>query len=164
MMNEFYSMSKEKAFITKTLMLTEQYDELVADKPASVKLEMTLRLNCLLGLLIIPQQKLNNSKMIRVGSKDLWGVEIEEIEFFPHPGMRHTARNEANSIAFHLRNSLAHNNFYVSSTDGENITHILFEDFSRNSKTDCTFRHKFSVENLMKFVNQYYSEVVKRLE
>ena len=88
MMNEFYSMSKEKAFITKTLMLIEQYDELAADKPASAKLEMTLRLNCMLGLLIIPQQKLNNSKMIRIGSKDLWGVEVEEIDFFPHPGLK----------------------------------------------------------------------------
>lgn len=163
MMNEFHLMSKEKAFIVKTLALLAQYDELITDKPRTEKLEITLRLNCLLALLIIPQQKLNNAKMIRVGSEDLWGVKVEDIDFFPHPGIKHTPRNEANSIAYHLRNSLAHNNFQIESADGENITHVLFEDFSRNSKTDCTFRYKFSVENLMKFVSQYYAEVLKFL-
>lgn len=154
MMEEYNSPKQAKAFVRKTLRIIKGYDG---------PLDVTLRINCFIGLLIIPQQNSLGTHpdiypqplLIQDNS---WGINVESIDYGINDKGAYGCHNNAHTIAKHIRNSLCHHNrFIIESETGEEITHIVFKDYSceqQNIDTK-TFELKIRVDELNKFVIKY---------
>lgn len=81
-MNGGYStQGKEETFIRKTLEILNQYEKLMSSFELNERYELTLYLNCLLGLIVIPQQSLLKGNTIIIKDQALWGVDLSQIKF-----------------------------------------------------------------------------------
>lgn len=150
---------KEVTFIRKTLEVLDQYEKFMPNFEPDERHELTLDLNCLLGLIVIPQQSMLKGYTIVIENQGLWGIDLSQIRFYPSLKSTKHIKNSANEIACHLKNSLTHNKFEILCEDGENVTHVLFKDFARGKKPVQTFEYKFAVVDLLKFVKKYYEHV-----
>lgn len=108
----FYK-KQEFDFIQRTKKIIEQYDSIHFEN-SNEKFEKTLFINCLLGLLIIPQQywfdnlpdtKTNNS----------WGILESEINFIVEDN------KSVKNITRHLRNSISHYTFQIIANKSNEI-------------------------------------------
>ncbi|MDR0834651.1 MAG: hypothetical protein LBN93_10805 [Candidatus Symbiothrix sp.] len=141
----FYK-QQEYDFVCRTRTIIEQYDRLQIDEKE--KFEVTLFINCLVGLLIIPQQHWYDNLPTEIISQEKWGISPNDIK-------KNNKDNTVNEVARHLRNSVAHYNFKVISDDvSKKIDKIKFEDFTDKTKTNKTFEETISVSNLRKFTTQ----------
>ncbi len=72
-------LNQEFDFINRTKTIIEQYDNLqISEKE---KFEITLMLNCLVGLLILPQQNWFDSLPAVLVSQKEWGIAEKHISF-----------------------------------------------------------------------------------
>ncbi|GHT44358.1 hypothetical protein AGMMS49965_19830 [Bacteroidia bacterium] len=118
----------EEDFITRTR-------EIVNGNPQGN--EVTMLLNCMLGLLVFPQEKY--LKPIEKGS----------------------GSDEIRDVIRHLRNAVSHGRFDMESEDGKQITHIKFYDCPKKKPKERNFEEKFSVEELKTFLLEFSKSYVK---
>jgi hypothetical protein len=133
---------QERDFIIRTKALIEQYDHFQIEN--DVKYEVTLLLNCLVGLLILPQQQhiVNLPDVIIIHEE--WGITIQDIAHIEgNP-------NSVRDIARHMRNSIAHYHFEAFGDANANIDQIRFRDYNRNH--DLTFEATLSLEKIRIFI------------
>ena len=90
---------QEFDFITRTKKIIEQYKNCELDE----KFEVTLLINCCVGLLMVPQQHWYESLPSHIVSEE-WGITQADISI---------STNEKNiaNVARHLRNSISHYRF-----------------------------------------------------
>lgn len=162
MMNDYHSAPNGLPFVTTTLKLIGQYEQASRGYLDKDKLETTLLINCLLGLLIVPQEYVEKQESIRIGvesDEQDWGIRLADVKYCgSHKSCKIKDRGTANEVARHLRNSLVHKNrFEIQSDDGVNITHILFKDFA--SPAEQSFEYRFEISNLKKFIKKFYDSV-----
>ena len=149
----------ERDFIQRTQAIIEQYEQ-YADTalPAEDTYEVTLLLNCLLGMLIFPQQIaaqnrgskswsdwLTQEKIYQIGSE--WGIQPESVK---NPGTRNPNNREkkkaeevgeqakpvkitveeltVRNLIRQMRNAAAHANFALVPSLDGNIKGIRFGD------------------------------------
>ena len=116
----------ERDFIKRTLKIIEQYN-CVVEKGVlpENKFEVTLLINCLLGLLILPNQ-LHNTLIKTISIEDFkeWGFQPE---FIKNRGNRPEDMYIPHEIIRHMRNSVAHMKVRVCG-DGIEIKTIEFKD------------------------------------
>ncbi len=163
----------EHDFIERTLKVIEQYTRYVIDNPDvkdDKKFEVTLLMNCLLGLLIFPKEiahKKQKSYLNWLSSElltdvgDEWGIVSANIE---RDGYRRKKDNSQewekieekqirlNDLVRQMRDAAAHSNFKVYD-EGEKrgeIKAIIFED----QKYKDGFKATIPVEHLKTFVNK----------
>jgi HEPN pEK499 p136 len=160
MENGYITRGQEETFVRKTLEVIRQYEKHMISLEPVDRHEVTLYINCLLGLLIIPQQSILKSYNRIMTNEQDWGVELDSVLFCPNNTCPKHVKGAVNEIARHLRNSLSHNNFFIQCNDGINVTNILFKDFSGKGRNRIqTFEYNFSIENLLKFIRNYYKPI-----
>lgn len=179
----------ERDFIQRTLYIIEQYDEHVLSKvDADDQYEVTLLINCLLGLLIYPQQLahkqswqnwLPNQPVIMVCN--LWGIERE---YIVSPGHRHMTESEKNQataegrkieevpITHHelkvhnlirqMRNAAGHAGILVSKSE-ENPDQIGYVEFKNEKYTDG-FHLKLPVAVLRSLVTELAKSALRIID
>lgn len=144
---------QELDFIERTQKILKQYQELSIDEKN--KYEVTLFVNCLVGLLIVPQQEWFNDLPETLLTKDEWGIDPNTIS------IREGEEKNIKNFVRHLRNSLSHYNFRFQSKN-ERISSVRFEDFTGYNKTDenKTFDATIDVGDLRKFVEKFISTML----
>ncbi|HML72243.1 MAG TPA: HEPN family nuclease [Macellibacteroides fermentans] len=115
---------QEVDFIYRTKKIIEQYDRFQIEK--AEKYEVTLLLNCLVGLLILPQQHWFDSLPINLISQKEWGINPNHIIM-----MKNGETKNVKDIARHLRNSISHYKFKAFENKATDISSIKFEDFDK---------------------------------
>lgn len=114
--------NQEIDFINRTKAIIQQYDSFqIVEKE---KYEVTLLLNCLIGLLILPQQHWFDSLPTDIVSQKEWGINPKHIS-----SIKDGETKNVKNVARHLRNSIAHYNFKVFENKSKDISSIKFEDF-----------------------------------
>lgn len=149
---EYTNEKQELDFIKRTQKVLKQYQELNIDEKN--KFEVTLLVNCLVGLLIVPKEEWYEDLPDTLLTKNEWGIDPNTISFI-------TEGEEKNIKNFvrHLRNSVSHYNFYLTSTN-KKISSIRFEDFTDRTKTTITFDAIMKVEDLQKFLEKFSSTML----
>ncbi|HMU44058.1 MAG TPA: HEPN family nuclease [Ignavibacteriaceae bacterium] len=144
-------LQQEYDFIERTKKIIKQY-ETIKEKE---KYEVTLLLNCFVGLLILPQQYWYEHQPETIISEKDWGISPEHIIFIKKEEIKNVK-----NVVRHLRNAISHYHFVAFSDDNKSISHIKFEDYDMSSNK--TFEATLSVENINKFVG-IFSEHMLRL-
>ena len=154
----------EVDFIRRTLEIIDQYAELVRGRvDKDQEYEVTLLMNCLLGLLIYPQQIahhkgwqpwLSTAKLSYEDSQ--WGLSREMLRSAGYLNDNQTKigyeRLTVRNLIRQMRNAAAHARFYVgdhSDNQGQ-ITEIEFKDEEREDG----FHLVIPVANLKTFVRR----------
>jgi len=138
-------LNQEFDFITRTKKIIEQYDSFKIDEKD--KFEVTLLLNCLVGLLILPQQNWYDSLPTDIMSQKEWGINPEHIS-----SIKKGETKNVKDVARHLRNSVAHYRFKAFDNSSDKISSIKFEDFDTNGIK--TFEAIIPLPNLRQFTNR----------
>lgn len=111
-----YNQKMSKDFINRTRIIIKQYDQL--DKAHNEKYEITLKINCLYGLIIIPKAACYNEFDFKIKTEDasMFSMNLDE----------EIVRECEAKVFFHcIRNGLAHwmekgnNNLSFKYKDGE---------------------------------------------
>lgn len=144
-------------FVTRTKSIIEQYNNINFSETSDEKYEITLCMNCMLGLVVIPQQvwfdKVPNTDL----NKD-WFIKTSHITTIEDN------KYKINEIVRHIRNSVSHGNITPTSKDkGSNrkITHIKFKDFPIGNSTTPTFEAEVPVETLKKFAVKFANTMLE---
>jgi hypothetical protein len=138
-------------FIRRTLKIIEQYEAHV-EKNSTIneKYEVTLLINCLLGLLVLPDQRLLVDKIpdIPFEKFEEWGLPKN---FVTNWGNIPESERNLKKIIHHMRNSIAH--FRVTPFGNSfEITSIKFRDCDSSGRT--TFEGEIPVKCLKIFVKK----------
>ena len=134
-------------FISRTMQLLNQYQTSIIGKvPKSEEFEVTLLINCLLGLLIVPNEQCYN----KIPLKDFvdlhsWGI-LPEYVTLPNAQV-----NDLRQLVRHLRNCTAHGSV-TPKGNGSEITDLIFEG-------QRGFRAIIPVKNLKLFVTKLCESV-----
>lgn len=137
---------QEFDFISRTKSIIEQYDKFqIADDD---KYEVTLFLNCLVGLFILPQQHWFDSVSTKLISNGDWGIEESHIIF-----IKESETKNVKNIARHIRNSISHYRFKVFGNSDKKITEIKFEDYNQSNVK--TFEATIPLSKFKIFVEKF---------
>lgn len=136
----------EPEFIERTISLIGQYTELCEQFPFEEQYNYTLTINCLLGLIVMPKEKVITfvpNERLTQGFKQEIGLENSEIS---------QNVDTLRGLIFRLRHAVAHFDINVISNNEDNlINYIEFKD-TENDEVIA----KFQSEELHPFL-QYYS-------
>ena len=135
-------------FISRTMQLLNQYQTSIIGKvPKSEEFEVTLLINCLLGLLIVPNEQCYN-KIPLTDFVDLhsWGI-LPEYVTLPDAQV-----NNLRQLVRLLRNCTAHGSVTPKGT-GREIPDLIFED------NQSDFRAIIPEKNLKLFVTKLCESV-----
>jgi hypothetical protein len=136
-------------FVKRTVEILEFYEKLDLEK--FKKYEVTLFINCLTGLLIIPKQVLFERLKNLDTCIDTWGISKDQI-------ICELTNPTVGYVAEHLRNAVAHYRFELISKTGE-IQEIQFCDKKNSKAKKCNFIAIIPISNLRKFIHhlvKYY--------
>lgn len=141
-------------FINRTLTILKQYESINFESAKEEKYEVTLCMNCLMGLIVVPQQ---------IWLKRIPNVELDKSWYLKKVHIDSIKSNNyrLNNIVKHLRNSVSHGNLSPISKDyGRNkkITHLKFKDY--NNEGELTFEAQFPVESLKNFAVKFANEMI----
>ncbi len=131
-----YRKDFEQHFLEKTLDILNDYK---GDK------NVTLLLNCLVGLLIVPYE-IFYEKIPYIESKKLkeYGISLESISVLENPTLR--------QVIEHLRNAVAH--FRIEPyPQGQDVEGFIFED--RWDDDSVNFKAKLTVKEIETFVKEF---------
>lgn len=148
-------LQQEIDFIDRTIKIIKQYDTFQI--AVNEKYNVTLLLNCMVGLLILPQQHWFGFLPKDLISEKEWGIKPEHISFIKKGETK-------NVIDFtrHLRNSIAHYRFKVFENKNCIISQIQFEDFDRNNEK--TFEAVIPIANLKNFLNIFSEFIMEEMK
>ena len=137
-----YEESFEKEFISRTLKLLRQYET----SCGITKYEDTLFLNLCVGLLIIPQQayydQFQSLQRTFVDKKE-WSIDIRMIS---------VGEKDVYNIIRHIRNSISHKRFELTSENSYEITHIIVKDKRHDNSRGFSFYAEFPITIFKDFV------------
>lgn len=137
---------QEFDFIHRTKSIIEQYNKFKISEDD--KFEVTLFLNCLVGLFILPQQHWFDNVSTKLISEEEWGIKESHILF-----IKETETKNVKDIARHIRNSISHYRFKVFGNTDKKISEIKFEDF--NPLNVKTFEATIPLSNFKIFVEKF---------
>lgn len=142
-------------FIERTMRLISQYYEILDQYPFKEQFNYTLTINCLLGLIVMPKEKVMSyipDTRLTADFRNQIGMEYSEIG----NGIR-TLRE----LIRGLRRSVAHFDINVISEDDRNfIDWIEFKDTQNGGKTIANFRSS----ELLPFLRHYSGCLLQNLE
>lgn len=152
---------QEIDFVYRTRKIIEQYDELfkLDNNKEHEKYEVTLFLNCCVGLLIIPKQDLNGLIPKKEINKDEHGIDPKEISFIQGNS------KGFNEVTRRLRNCIAHSGFRIEGNNEQikTLEYIVFTDRVPGTKDDenITFEARIKIKDFVKFC-MFLSDVYLR--
>ncbi len=142
-------LKQEYDFVERTIKILEQYQS----SKVQPHYEITLLLNCFIGLIFLPQQLWYEQLSSALIEEKEWGISPHHIGYI--------SRNETKnvkSVITHLRNSVAHYNFTAFSNKNDEISSINFVDKDRSGNK--TFEATIPVKNLNKFIKIFSSSIM----
>jgi len=151
----------ERDFVTRTLKIICQYEQYKKNIPPTEQFEVTLLINCLVGLLILPRELCyNNIPDTPIDQLKDWGLCANHI-IKPGRNKRNPGKNEdgpelkktLKDVVRSMRNSVAHFRLKVCG-NGSEITCLEFSDKSG-------FKSVIPVECLKIFVTKLAQSVCK---
>ena len=138
----------EKDFAKRTLKIIEQYDK--TKHPGPENFEVTLLVNCLVGLLILPhERRVDVIPDVEVSKLHKWGIDPAFIRSWG--AMNHNEHEGLRQFIKRLRNSVAHFRIEAEGS-AQDIERLKFSD--RNG-----FEATIPVRNLKTFLNQFASMI-----
>ncbi len=146
---------QEYDFINRTKKIIEQYDKM--ELPKEEKFEVTLLLNCLVGLLILPQQYWFKSLPTSIITQMEWGISEEQICF-----IKNGEQKNVKNIARHLRNSIAHYKFKHFGSESTEISSIKFVDYDPHNRK--TFEAIISIDSIKQFTTKLTNTFTTNME
>lgn len=144
---------QEFDFVKRTREILHQYEKLQPE--GEEKYEVTLLLNCFVGLLILPKE---------YWYEKLPTTEVDENEWGINPKLINHIEGNSKSvqqIARRFRNSITHYRFEVFSNKKGEIGSIEFNDCKGNNST---FKAEIPVENLKLFLKKLSDWFLKEME
>lgn len=148
-------------FIIRTRKILKQYDALFSNVEVKDYYNVTLFINCCIGLIIIPRQELNQEIPREIINEDKHGISPDSITL-----IRENVK-QFNFIVSHIRNSISHNHFHMDGRDNK-IETILFEDYLPGQNGIQTFKAEISFEAFKKFAlflsKVYVGKMAKKLQ
>lgn len=150
---------QEFEFIERTKKLLEQYDKPQVVSNQEEKYEVTLLLNCCVGLLILPQSAWKDDISKEEISSGEWGIDPNQISICKK--RKNDEPKSLQNVARHLRNSISHYYFTVLENENEKIGSIEFKDFLTGSQSDQTFELTIEIEPLKKFLLKFSEEMIR---
>ena len=156
-------LQQEVDFINRTKLIITQYETFQIEEKD--KFEVTLYLNCLVGLLILPKQHWYNDLPQESISLLEWGIAPEHI-YIIKDGEDKNVKN----IATHIRNSISHYRFNAFENSFEKIREIQFKDYfvtnegKENEKKKMTFHAVIPIQNLRKFTDKLTNTLIEKME
>ncbi len=147
-------------FVKRTLKIIKQYDSMFT-KGIDEKYEITLLINCFIGLVIIPHERwINDIDASRVNSDDLM-IPKNYISFI-------SDTYNFKNVTTHLRNSAAHGKIQPRSKDfgkKKKITHLNIKDFkAKKYGGEKTFEAEIPIrriETLAKDIGKAMIKIMK---
>jgi len=151
---------QEINFVKRTKKLLDQYDEFISIKKCikndfKESYETTLLINCCVGLLIIPNEKLFEKLPITKINLEDWDISEEMIEIEIIKTVRKTVT--------HLRNSISHYRFISFAKSGEIIGFEFTDKDNKKDKYD-NFKIKLPLKNLKEFLSKLSNTMLKIME
>jgi hypothetical protein len=151
---------QEYDFINRTKIILKQYENVdFSDMETGLdkKYDVTLFINCFVGMLITPQQNWFYSiPETKIENDESWHIKQAHIKF-----LKKGEEPTINVIVKHLRNSVSHANFIMlSKKNNPEITHIEFKDYLPNSET-LTFKAEINISALKNFILKFNEEMLK---
>lgn len=123
-------MNKEIAFIERTLSILKQYES--TKEQYDISYAHTLFINCCVGLLMIPKEKVYDELDDNETLSD-WGINPNHIELSRD-------RKSPRQLVRHLRNSIAHDGFdFKVESVSTPIESVTFTDDDHNFKATLDF-------------------------
>lgn len=148
---------QELDFVIRTKIILKQYEEIEVNEP-NKKYEDTLFINCLLGLLIIPQQHWFDNLPTQSLDKE-WGITASDITIINN-------KKNIDNISRHLRNSISHYRFTVLPDKVGNIEKIEFIDFyeTKDKKKIETFKAIISIKKMRVFAEMFSNYLIEKIK
>lgn len=143
------NISDDWAFTERTHKLLKQYKRLIkAEKERGhkrVSYSRTLFLNCCIGMLFIPRERVYEDTSLNKPAKE-WGINTSSFTdgYVTNEGI------SAKQLIRHLRNSIAHGHFKCIYNKQHVLISIIFEDHNHNG--ELSFYGKMSYKAFEKFV------------
>lgn len=133
-------------FAARTVKIIQQYDQ--CTRPGPENFEVTLLVNCLVGLLILPQQRRYDS-IPDTPIEDLaqWSIEPAFIQNWGSPRNGQNPPKTLKELVRRLRNAVAHFHIEAEGTEAD-IERLKFFD-------DNQFSATIPVRNLRLFVERF---------
>lgn len=150
---------QEFDFINRTKEIVKQYDSLVVknrEMRKEEKYDVTLFINCLVGLLILPEQHWFKNLPNTIISEAEWGISESQVIFIKE------AKKTVKDVARHLRNSVSHYNFTFSNCSDE-IERINLKDFIDKKKKHKTFEADLGIKDLRDFAEKLTEYFLKTM-
>jgi hypothetical protein len=111
--------------------------------------EVSLLLNCLLALIVLPKEKFYENIPEEIPSD--WGLTKENVKKVPCESCGYKLKE----IVRHMRNAISHMRIKTKSDDEGNISMILFQDSGN-------FKLEIPVDDLKTFVTKLTEYVIER--
>jgi hypothetical protein len=118
---------QEHDFIERTKKILFQYRNNFSNDE---KYEVTLLMNCLLGLIILPQQHWYEQLPEEEIEYEKWGIKRNHVIY-----IKEDETINIKNILRHLRNSISHYRFKAFSNSDKKIEYIYFYDEIHGNKT-----------------------------
>ncbi|MHC0064845.1 HEPN family nuclease [Nostoc sp. UIC 10890] len=121
----------ERNFIARTLEIVEQYEKYIMESVSETQqFEVTLLINCLLGLLVLPQERCYKSIPAKpIDELEEWGLSSDFIQNWgKHPSdFKPEEHCTLMEFVYRLRNAVAHTRVCPHG-NGVKITSLEFTD------------------------------------
>jgi len=121
----------ERDFIRRTQRIIDQYDRYVMTQvPPADRFDVTLLINCLLGLLVMPnERRFERIPPLSLDQLGDWGLPPDFVRAWgTHPKkVKPENRRTLAEIVYRMRNSVCHLRIEPTG-DGSEITHVRFFD------------------------------------
>lgn len=135
-------------FAKRTLKIIEQYDHI--KQPGPENFDVTLLVNCFVGLLILPhERRLNRIPDVAIGKLAAWGIKPSFIASWG--AMKKDEKKNLRTLVRRLRNSVAHFRIEAKGTD-KSIERLTFSD--RNG-----FDATIPIANLRAFITKFAASI-----
>ena len=148
--------NQEIDFINRTKTIIQQYDRFQIVE--TEKYEVTLLINCLIGLLILPQQHWFDNLPTQEVSQKEWGINPKHIST-----IKKGETKNVKNVARHLRNSIAHYNFKVFENTSNEISSIKFEDFETTNGATKQKIKTFEATITVSCIRQFTTKLTETL-
>ncbi|MCC6281436.1 MAG: hypothetical protein IT262_12590 [Saprospiraceae bacterium] len=147
---------QEYDFVNRTKEILFQYKQWSVKVPEGKRYEITLLVNCFIGLLVIPNEEWTKHLPDDLVSEKQWGIKSEHISLIEG------GKKQINKIVKHLRNSVSHYEFTTVGNSKGDITRIDFKDFNRQGTQ--TFEATIPVINLEVFLGKFSEFMLHKME
>ncbi|MGR1221338.1 HEPN family nuclease [Metapseudomonas otitidis] len=144
----------ELDFVERTISLIEQYTNLVQEKPFAEQLNYTLTINCLLGLVVMPKERI----ITYISKEKLSAENLQKMGLFK--SRVDDSIKTLRDLIKNLRHAIAHFSIEViSECDKRLIDRIVFKGAEGQAQVIADFR----AQEIFPFLQYYANSLIENM-